>query len=60
MIDLATLTGAGMVALGLKMGNLFCNDDELANNLLKGCDNVQEPFWRMPITAEHRNSIKGV
>ena len=48
-----------MVALGIKMGALFTNNDDLTNQLMSSSKNVDEPFWKMPITTEHRNAIKG-
>ena len=59
MIDLATLTGAIRVALGLEMGGLFSNDDALAKNLTSSGQRTFEPLWRMPITDEHRDAMRG-
>ncbi len=49
MIDLATLTGAIIVALGSDYAGLFANDDELAEALLKSSKAVGEKLWRMPL-----------
>jgi leucyl aminopeptidase len=49
MIDLATLTGAIMVALGHEHAGLFCNDDELAGRLIAAGQAATEPVWRMPL-----------
>ncbi len=49
MIDLATLTGAMLVALGQDYAGIFSNDDDLCNQLIKAGDAVDEPVWRMPI-----------
>ena len=49
MIDLATLTGACMVALGSETAGLFSNNDEMASSLLKSGTTVFEPLWRLPI-----------
>jgi len=49
MIDLATLTGAMMVALGQEYAGIFSNNDELSENLTKAGTEVDEPVWRMPI-----------
>jgi leucyl aminopeptidase len=49
MIDLATLTGACMVALGSETAGLFSNNDEMASSLLKSGTKVFEPLWRLPI-----------
>ena len=50
MIDLATLTGAMMVALGQERAGIFSNDDTLCDQLLKAGDDVDELVWRMPIS----------
>ncbi len=49
VIDLATLTGAMMVALGHEYAGIFSNNDKLSNQVLKSGDAVDEPVWRMPI-----------
>ena len=53
IIDMATLTGACAVALGKWRAGLFCNDDELADKILKSSDSRGEPYWRMPLEDEH-------
>ena len=58
LIDVATLTGSIMVALGEKTAGLFSNNDEFAAHLLQAGKDVGEPLWRMPIMAEHRETIK--
>ena len=58
LIDVATLTGACMVALGTTTGGLFGNDDELANDLLKASHGSFEDLWRLPIKDEHREYMK--
>ena len=49
IIDLATLTGAILVALGKEYAGLFSNNDRLANNLLKAGTKTGEKLWRMPL-----------
>ncbi|EJW11873.1 Cytosol aminopeptidase PepA [Rhodovulum sp. PH10] len=49
VIDLATLTGAIMVALGQEHAGLFTNDDTLAANLVKAGEATAEKVWRMPL-----------
>jgi leucyl aminopeptidase len=49
MVDLATLTGAIMVALGKEYAGLFVNDDKLANELLEASASTGEKIWRMPL-----------
>jgi len=57
MIDLATLTGAVIVALGNQHAGLFSNNDELAKNLLGAGQTTQERLWRMPLAAEYDKLI---
>jgi leucyl aminopeptidase len=49
MVDLATLTGAIRVSLGLEIAGLFSNNDELANRLLAAGVAENELLWRMPM-----------
>ena len=58
MIDLATLTGAVKVALGNETAGLFSNNDELSEKLLDSSKRTFEPFWRLPIMKEHRETMK--
>ena len=57
MVDLATLTGAIMVALGQQHAGLFANDDELAGQLLAAGQATQERLWRMPLGADYDKLI---
>jgi leucyl aminopeptidase len=57
MIDLATLTGAIMVALGQEMAGLFTNDDKLAEQLGKAGEATGERVWRMPLGPEYDKMI---
>jgi len=57
MVDLATLTGAIMVALGTEHAGLFCNNDELAERLLKAGLETGERVWRMPLAPEYDKLI---
>ncbi|ARN80393.1 leucyl aminopeptidase [Methylocystis bryophila] len=49
MIDLATLTGAILVALGQEYAGLFSNDDALAEKLVKAGEGSGEKLWRLPM-----------
>ncbi|MFM1816281.1 MAG: hypothetical protein RLZ98_2976 [Pseudomonadota bacterium] len=49
MIDLATLTGAIIVALGKEYAGLFSTDDKLAGDLVKAGEETGERVWRMPL-----------
>lgn len=57
MIDLATLTGAIMVALGQEYAGIFSNDDELCEQLIAAGKTVDEPVWRMPIGEAYDKQI---
>ncbi|WP_337266506.1 leucyl aminopeptidase [Oryzifoliimicrobium ureilyticus] len=57
MIDLATLTGAIMVALGSLHAGLFSNDDELAAHLLSAGSATNEKLWRMPLSSDYDKMI---
>ncbi|MEZ4570517.1 MAG: hypothetical protein R2849_09370 [Thermomicrobiales bacterium] len=49
MIDLATLTGAKVVALGEESVAVFSNDDDLADAIVAAADESGEQFWHMPL-----------
>jgi leucyl aminopeptidase len=57
MIDLATLTGAIIVALGHENAGLFSNDDKLADRLIKAGQDTGELVWRMPLAPEYDKQI---
>ncbi|MDD3267251.1 MAG: leucyl aminopeptidase [Burkholderiales bacterium] len=59
VIDIATLTGACLVALGNAASGIFSNDDELCNNIEKASNNTDDKVWRLPLFDEYRASIKG-
>ncbi len=53
MVDLATLTGAVMVALGQEHAGLFSNDDELSKKLVAAGKETNEKLWRLPLGAAY-------
>jgi leucyl aminopeptidase len=57
VIDLATLTGAMIVALGDQHGGLFSNDDALAENLLAAGKAAGDPLWRFPLSDAYDKMI---
>lgn len=57
MIDLATLTGAIIVALGHEYAGMFSNDERLAERLVKAGEETGERVWRMPLGAEYDKLI---
>ncbi|MBD3270033.1 aminopeptidase [Candidatus Peregrinibacteria bacterium] len=59
IIDLATLTGACMVALGTEYAGLFSNNKKLIQKLLNASENTDEEIWHMPIHKNHREAMKG-
>jgi leucyl aminopeptidase len=59
LIDLATLTGAAVVALGEGTTALFASDDALAERLLEAADEAGERMWRMPLIDELEHKIEG-
>jgi leucyl aminopeptidase len=57
MINLATLTGAIIVALGQEYAGLFSNDDKLSERLTKAGEATGERVWRMPLGSEYDKMI---
>lgn len=57
MINLATLTGAILVALGKEHAGIFSNNDELANNLFEAGQMTDEKVWRLPISDAYDKII---
>jgi leucyl aminopeptidase len=57
MIDLATLTGAIIVALGHHRAGLFANNDELAERLIEAGKAVGEEIWRLPLADSYDREI---
>lgn len=57
MIDLATLTGAVVVALGHDRAGLFSNDDELAGRLLAAGKASGEEVWRLPLAESYDRQL---
>jgi len=58
MIDLATLTGSSVRALGYEAGAMFSHNDELAAALAKAGDKVGERVWRMPLWDSYKKMMK--
>ena len=58
MINLATLTGACMVALGTQVGGIFSNHQPLADQLTRCAREVGEKLWQLPLVKEYREQIK--
>ena len=58
MIDLATLTGAILVALGHEHAGLFATDEELASRLVAAGERTGETLWRMPLGKAYEKHVK--
>lgn len=59
VIDLATLTGAIMIALGHEYCGTFVNDDKLWKQMEESSKATGEKLWRMPLDEAFKNSMKG-
>ena len=60
IVDLATLTGACVIALGEEIAGLWSPDDHLADALCHAADEVGEGLWRMPLQASYRDGLKSL
>ncbi len=58
IIDLATLTGACIVALGMKVAAMFSNDDRLAEDIYVSGQASGEKVWRLPLWSDYAEQIK--
>jgi leucyl aminopeptidase len=58
MIDIATLTGACIVALGAHASGLYSNDDKLAESLLEAGQTTGDRAWRMPLWKEYTKQLE--
>jgi leucyl aminopeptidase len=57
VIDVATLTGACMVALGERVAGLMARDDETADIILDAAEAAGEQFWQLPIPEDARPKL---
>ncbi|MBI4994523.1 leucyl aminopeptidase [Candidatus Peregrinibacteria bacterium] len=60
LINIATLTGACVIALGDRYAGLFGNDKDLIENLRKAGEETDELLWPLPIHKDHSEKMKGV
>jgi len=58
VIDIATLTGACIVALGHQTSGLMSNNQKLANKILKAGKRVNDPAWQLPLGEEYDEQLK--
>jgi leucyl aminopeptidase len=57
IVDLATLTGACMVALGEKIAGLMANHDGWSEQVREAADRAGEPVWPLPLPADYRKQL---
>ncbi len=58
VIDIATLTGACVVALGSVASGIMGNDDDMIARVIKSADEAGEKFWQLPMFKEYFDSLK--
>ena len=58
--DIATLTGACVIALGHVASGLLSNDDELADQLLSASGRAADPAWRLPLWDDYQEHQKAI
>jgi leucyl aminopeptidase len=58
VVDIATLTGAVVRALGPSVAGVMGTDRELVRRVLRSGENHGEPFWELPLVEEYRESLK--
>jgi leucyl aminopeptidase len=58
IVDIATLTGAAMAALGTRTAAMLANDDAVAAQLQAAADTTDENIWRMPLDHRYREQLK--
>ena len=58
IIDLATLTGACLAALGPNTAGYFCNDEKMSNELMDASGRACEELWRLPLNTRLKKKIK--
>ena len=59
VIDIATLTGACVIALGNVASGLYSNDDKLASALITSANKTNDKVWQMPLFEEYHEQLKG-
>jgi len=58
LIDMATLTGACVVALGEKIAGVFSNDEDLAASIIAAGERTHERCWQMPLPDDYKELLK--
>jgi leucyl aminopeptidase len=59
LVDIATLTGASIVALGPNTGAVYSDCDDIVELITKNSKDFEENIWRMPLDADVKESMKG-
>ncbi len=59
VIDIATLTGNSVAALGLEYASIFSNDDQFASDINQASKLSNDKVWHMPLIKEYKSSLKG-
>ena len=60
IVDLATLTGSIIIALGTHRTGLFSNNDEWAARVREAAERAGEPVWRMPVSDDYKKPIESL
>jgi leucyl aminopeptidase len=58
VIDIATLTGACVIALGHVASGLFANDDALAREVVSAADTAHDRVWHLPLWDDYQEQLK--
>ncbi len=58
MIDIATLTGSAVIALGEDISALYTTEEGLSKELLEASSKTSEPLWRLPLYPDYKESLK--
>ena len=58
MIDIATLTGACVIALGHVASGLFANDEKLADEIRAAADDAWDRVWQMPLWEDYQEQLR--
>ncbi|MBB4686097.1 leucyl aminopeptidase family protein [Amycolatopsis jiangsuensis] len=59
VVDVATLTGAMKVSLGLRTGGVFATEDAIAKRVVEAGARVGEAWWRMPLVEDYASGVEG-
>ena len=57
IIDMATLTGASRVAMGIEVPSFFCNNDNLSMKLIKCSQKTGDPLWQLPLWQNYSDQL---